>query len=329
MLDALPGHVGDMQQAVDAAEVDERTVVSEVLDRTLHHRAFLQVVHQRAALGGELLLHYGTTRHHDVVALLVELDDLELERLVLEVAGVAHRAHIHQRTGQERADVFQIHRETALDAAGDDADDDFGIVEGLLEAGPGARALGFFAREAGFAITVFDGIQRHFHFIAGDDFDLALLVAELLEGNYGFGLQSHAHHDHVVANADDTSGEDHARPDALIGQGLFEQFAERFGHVFTLCMRRSCSCRTHGYGIAGHHIHAAPTLEKLQFSGVSPRARSSARTCSTTAPMGTPVLSIRTASAAGFSGATARVESRRSRSAISSERAARLASEPL
>jgi hypothetical protein len=35
MLDALPGHVGDVQQAVDAAEVDERTVVGEVLDDTL------------------------------------------------------------------------------------------------------------------------------------------------------------------------------------------------------------------------------------------------------------------------------------------------------
>ena len=33
MLDALPRHVGDVQQAVDAAEVHERAVVGEVLDR--------------------------------------------------------------------------------------------------------------------------------------------------------------------------------------------------------------------------------------------------------------------------------------------------------
>src|SRR5579862_6415158 len=43
MLDALPRHVGDVQQAVDAAQVDERAVVGEVLDRTAHYRAFLQV----------------------------------------------------------------------------------------------------------------------------------------------------------------------------------------------------------------------------------------------------------------------------------------------
>ena len=46
MLHALPGHVGDVQQAVDAAEVDERTVVGEVLDHALDDRAFLQTLEQ-------------------------------------------------------------------------------------------------------------------------------------------------------------------------------------------------------------------------------------------------------------------------------------------
>ncbi len=37
MLDALPGHVGDVQQAIDATQVNEGAVVGEVLDRTLDH----------------------------------------------------------------------------------------------------------------------------------------------------------------------------------------------------------------------------------------------------------------------------------------------------
>jgi hypothetical protein len=41
MLHALPRHVGDVQQTVDAAQVDECTVVREVLDHTLDRRAFL------------------------------------------------------------------------------------------------------------------------------------------------------------------------------------------------------------------------------------------------------------------------------------------------
>jgi len=60
MLDALPRHVGDVQQAVDAAQVNKRTVVGEVLDGAAHNCAFLQVVHQCAALCGELLLHNST-----------------------------------------------------------------------------------------------------------------------------------------------------------------------------------------------------------------------------------------------------------------------------
>jgi hypothetical protein len=50
VLDALPGHVRDVQQAVDAAEVDEGTVVGEVLDHALDRLAFLQARQQRFAL---------------------------------------------------------------------------------------------------------------------------------------------------------------------------------------------------------------------------------------------------------------------------------------
>ena len=43
----------------------------------------------------ELGLDDRSARNHDVVALAVQLDDLELEVLAFEVGGVAHRAHVH------------------------------------------------------------------------------------------------------------------------------------------------------------------------------------------------------------------------------------------
>ncbi len=46
MLDPAPGQIGDVQQAVDAAEVDERAVVGDVLDDALDHRAFGQGLQQ-------------------------------------------------------------------------------------------------------------------------------------------------------------------------------------------------------------------------------------------------------------------------------------------
>ena len=44
MVDAAPCHVGDVQQAVDAAEVDERTVIGDVLDHALDDLALFEVL---------------------------------------------------------------------------------------------------------------------------------------------------------------------------------------------------------------------------------------------------------------------------------------------
>ncbi len=49
-----------------------------------------------------LLLEEHATREHDVAALLVELDDLELVGLADQLVEVADRAEIHLRARQER-----------------------------------------------------------------------------------------------------------------------------------------------------------------------------------------------------------------------------------
>src|SRR3712207_4907681 len=54
--DAAPRHVRDVQQAVDAAEVDERTEVGDVLDDAAADLVLLQLLHQLLALAGTLVL---------------------------------------------------------------------------------------------------------------------------------------------------------------------------------------------------------------------------------------------------------------------------------
>jgi len=240
VLDALPRHVGDVQQAVDAAQVDERTVIGEVLDRATHDRAFLQVVHERAALSGELLLDDRAARDHDVVALLIELDDLELERLVFEVGGVANRPHVDQRARQERADMLDFDRETTLHATGDDSGDDFTLRESVFEARPGAGTLGLVARQSRFAGAVFDGVESDLDHLADLNFDLATLILELLDRNDGFGFESDVDDDHVGADIDHETREDLAGTDTLAGQTLFEQLRKTFSH-FRLLVR----CKGH------------------------------------------------------------------------------------
>ena len=41
VLDSLPCHISDVQQSIDATEINKRTVVSEVLDHTLDALTFL------------------------------------------------------------------------------------------------------------------------------------------------------------------------------------------------------------------------------------------------------------------------------------------------
>ena len=50
MVDAPPGDVGDVQQAVDAAEIDEGAVVGDVLHHAVEDLAFLQAGDQLGAL---------------------------------------------------------------------------------------------------------------------------------------------------------------------------------------------------------------------------------------------------------------------------------------
>ena len=51
--------------------------------------------------------------------------------------------------------------------------------------------------------------------------------------NDRFGLQADVDDDDVVGDVDHEAGEDHARADALVGQALFEQFGETFGHTLS------------------------------------------------------------------------------------------------
>jgi hypothetical protein len=159
VLHAAPGEVGDVEQAVDAAQVHERAVVGDVLHDALHDGAFLQRLEELLALDTGRLFHHGAARNDHVVALAVQLDDLELELLAFEVRGVLDGTEVDQRAGQEGADAVHHDGEAALHLAGDHALDDGRVVERVIEAGPGGELLGLVAGELGGAEAVFEGLR--------------------------------------------------------------------------------------------------------------------------------------------------------------------------
>jgi len=166
VFDALPGHVGNVEQAVHPTQVDEGAVVGEVFDDTFDRHALLQGGEQFFALGGGGFFQYRTARYHHVVALLIELDDFEFEFFAFQVGGFAHRAHVHQRAGQEGANTPHVHGKAAFDLAADNAFDHLVLFVSGFQYFPGFGALGLFPRQAGFAPAVFDRFQGNLYFVA-------------------------------------------------------------------------------------------------------------------------------------------------------------------
>src|SRR5262245_13927857 len=115
MRDAAPRHVGDVQQAVDATEIDERTEVGDVLDDALPHLILLELLHQLFALARPLVLEDHSARDDDVAATFIELDDFELELLAEQLVDVRHAAERDLRAREERVDAHEVDHDATLD----------------------------------------------------------------------------------------------------------------------------------------------------------------------------------------------------------------------
>ena len=151
MIDAPPGHVGDVQEPVDAAEIDERAIVGDVLDHAVDHLALFEAGDDLAALLGASLLEHRAARHDDIAAPAIHLQDLERLRHVHQRTDVADRADVDLAAGQEGHGAVEIDGEAALDPVEDDALDALVSLVFLLEPGPALLAARLLARQHGFA----------------------------------------------------------------------------------------------------------------------------------------------------------------------------------
>ena len=60
MLDALPRHVGDVQQTIDATQINERAIIGKVFNSTPDGLAFFKVFKQGLAHGTAFAFNHGT-----------------------------------------------------------------------------------------------------------------------------------------------------------------------------------------------------------------------------------------------------------------------------
>ena len=141
VVDVLPGQLGDVDEAVHAAQVHEGTEVDDAGDHALAALAGLEVGEEVLALLLLRLLEPGPTGQHDVVAVLVELDDLGLEAAADVGLQVPDPAELDERGGQEAAEA-DVQDQAALDDLDDRTGDDALLLLDLLDRAPGPLVLG-------------------------------------------------------------------------------------------------------------------------------------------------------------------------------------------
>ncbi len=233
MRESAPGHIGDVQQAVDPTQVDESAVVGEVLHGARQDHALFEVLQGLRAADRLLFLEDLFARDDDVAALLVQLDNADLNGLTDPGVEIAHRAQLQLRAGQERLNA-DVDREATLHATHHRAGDRRLFVVRLLHRVPHAQPLGFFVAKqvAAFRLLALD---HDVDTVARLQLRLAGVVDNLFDGNETFGLHADVDNHMLVRQLDDRAGDDRAVVEGLrrgFGSLLAVEGLQRSGEVF-------------------------------------------------------------------------------------------------
>src|SRR5467141_282537 len=323
---AAVAHVGDVQQAVHAAQIDERPEVGDVLDHALADLPDRQLLHQDVALGLALGLEQDAPRHDDVAAPLVELDDLELEALAQQLVDIRHAPQRDLTARQERIHPHQVHHHAALDLLHQRSGDRLVLLVRLADLLPHPHEVGLLLREDHRAFLILQVLQV--------DLDLvpllqALGVLELVDRHRAFRFEADVENDGGVGHTQ------HLRLDDLSFFDVGERPLVQLRHLGELVrgilfldtghpaqlrvgglLGRALGCgilevlrfyqhAEHRFGCEFGHERPRTTVQgRVCEAGSYPgnRSRASARIRATWVSNDRPVVSSWTASAAGRRG---------------------------
>jgi hypothetical protein len=246
-----------MEQAVDAAEIDEGAVVGDVLHHAVVDLAFLEVLDQLGARFGPGFLQHRAARNDDIAALAIHLEDLEGLGGAHEGRDVAHGADIDLAARQEGHGAREIDGEAAFDAAEDMAGHALVVLVCLFQHGPGFLPACLLATQHRFAFAAFDAVDEDIDDIADLDFRVAVGAQELLHRDATLGLEADIdeHLFVLVVDAQDRTFHHGAFEGLRIGEGFFE----KGGEIVTAGIR---------IGLGFSHVAHGPRLSfQLFYSG--------------------------------------------------------------
>ena len=135
MVNASPRHVCNVEQTVDAAQVDKGAEIGDVLDRTHAKLTFLQFGEQPLFLFFAFFFNQSAAGDNDVAARFVNFQNDAFNWLADEISNVAGATDVNLGGWQKDVDA-NIDQQTTLDFAGNFAFDDVALVNLLHDVFP-------------------------------------------------------------------------------------------------------------------------------------------------------------------------------------------------
>src|ERR1019366_502933 len=179
-----------VQPTVDASEVEDGAVLGQILHHAGDHGALDQMFEGRALADVDLFLHGGFAGDHHIAAAAVEFDDFDGDVLPNQRIQVVDRTRIGLGSGHKGFDA-DIHGEPAFDAAEHPAGNHQLFLVSLFEILPNPQARGASVRKQNVSfLRLAAVIDHHVDGVAALHGNVAVGVAELLDGNDAFGLVS-------------------------------------------------------------------------------------------------------------------------------------------
>ncbi len=196
---AAPRKVGDVDESVNTAEVNEYTVRSDVLDGTFENLTLFELADDFFLLLFQFGLDESLVRNNNVAEFLVDLHHLELHRLAYEYIVVAYGMNVDLATWQEGLDAEYINNHTTLCAALDVTLDNLFVVQSSIHALPALGEAGFLVREQQLAFLVLLVLHINLNNVA---YLQVGIVTELRSGNNTVALVADVHDNLFLVEGD-------------------------------------------------------------------------------------------------------------------------------
>src|ERR1035441_3073358 len=202
--DTAPAHVGDVQEAINAVEINEGTEVGDILDGALADVARGHFAKELLAALVAFLLDQLAAGEDDVLAFLVDLDDLEVVGIADVLGEVLWGEDVNLGGGEKGLDA-DIDEQTAFDDGFDFAGDGAALVADGEDAFPVLFELGLLLGEHDHALLVFELLDEDIYLVADLD---GLDVFKFVSGYDALALVADVHEDFFGAYFDDGAFDD-------------------------------------------------------------------------------------------------------------------------